>query len=127
MGVLGGIGLVVCAVAVWWTTAAAARGRLARNATFGIRTSVTRTNDEAWLAGHRGALPTTRIVGVVSLVLGAALVAAGLWHGGNEPSTPITVLFTLGYGVLLVGSVVAAWKANSAGEQALPPEERPFG
>lgn len=65
-----------------WMARAAASGRLKRNAIAGIRTSVTMTSDEAWLAAHIRAKRATIWGGVAGVIAGLGallpLPSAGL-------------------------------------------------
>lgn len=112
MGLLGGVSLVGCAVLLWWATAAAAAGRLPRNASIGIRTRATTASDAAWVAGHRAALSPARAVAIVSGLLGVAMAATSVVAGTADPGAAVITLFVLGYGVMGVGTVVAARTAE---------------
>lgn len=50
MGLLGGVGLVICSSVLYVTTRAAARGTVPRNGLAGIRTGRTTASDAAWAA-----------------------------------------------------------------------------
>jgi hypothetical protein len=67
------LGAVACAVGpfVHWLTERAATGRLRRNYWAGLRTSRTLASDEAWVDGHRAALPWTRRTAGATVLLGA--------------------------------------------------------
>ncbi len=119
MGLMtGGVGLVVCALIVWGVTASAARGSLHRNAWAGIRTAATQASDEAWLAGHRAAMPAVQRIAAVSTVLGVAMIVTGLLSGQDDPTPAVITVFVLGYGTVLVGLIVAARTAHRAAHRA---------
>ena len=93
---------------VWWITASAATGRLTKNYFVGLRTSHTLASEEAWLTGHRAALPWARRTALAATVLGAAALGVatlGPWQ--------LAVVFAFaGLASVLVGSLYAAWVAH---------------
>ncbi|WP_265447417.1 SdpI family protein [Flexivirga meconopsidis] len=121
MGLLGGIGLLACAIAIYGVINSAAKGNLPRNGGAGIRTVGTRSSDEAWLAGHRAALPTARLVGLICGALAVLLVIAGAMDGKPDPTVTIVVLFVLGYGIMLGGAFYLARVADRAARETLGP------
>jgi hypothetical protein len=63
-------------------TRQAAEGLIGRNAAAGIRTRYTQASDEAWVSGHKAALPalrTMRLVAVVGIIaaLGGQVLIGG--------------------------------------------------
>ncbi|NYE00217.1 hypothetical protein BJY21_001401 [Kineosphaera limosa] len=118
MGLVSGVSLIGVSVLLWWVTASAARGDLGRNGAVGIRTAATTASDAAWVAGHRAALPTAKITGIVGAIIGGNLVGAGLWSPSEEPSGAVLVLFAVGYSVIIVAALVAARIASQAAREA---------
>jgi hypothetical protein len=112
--IAGGLLVLTGTGAVWGTTAAAASGRLRRNAWAGIRLGSTGVSDAAWLAGHQAALPTGRVTGLASLVLGMTMTIDGAITRNNEGSILFWVLFVVGYGGLLIATIVMAVQASRA-------------
>jgi hypothetical protein len=69
-----------------FVTRQAAEGLISRNVAAGIRTRHTRASDEAWVAGHRDALPALRkMMPVAGIGMIAALVAQVLVGGQAGP------------------------------------------
>lgn len=95
-------------------TRQAAEGGIARNGSSGIRTKHTGASDEAWIAGHRAALPVVRRMWPVAVIGGVIAVAAQLVAGG--PSGIILALATIL--ALVVILVRAASAANRAARTA---------
>ncbi|WP_446665125.1 SdpI family protein [Flexivirga sp. B27] len=127
MGLTGGIGLLACAAAIYFSTWAAARGSLPRGIGIGIRTATTQHSDEAWVAAHRAALPCASVLAAIAGVLGIALMVAGALSFADTVPPMIVVLFVLGYGVVLIGAWPlvriannGALDAGSAREQERP-------
>lgn len=79
-------------------TGLAASGRLRRNLWAGLRTSRTLTSDEAWVAGHRSALPWTRRTAWASVALGLVTVALTL---AGHPTAAIVAGVVAVVGVVL--------------------------
>ncbi len=104
MGLTGGIGLLACAAAIFFSTRAAARGALPRGTGIGIRTAITQHSDASWVAAHRAALPCASVISVIAAVLGLALVVAGALSSPSDASPVVVVFFALGYGAILVGT-----------------------
>lgn len=115
MGLMGGVSLIGCCLLMWWMTASAAAGQIERNSQMGIRTFDTQKSDAAWLAGHRGALPTVCATAIVGLVLGLteAILGAGGLKDGASPG-PIVILFAAGIVWLIAGLSWAAHRASVA-------------
>lgn len=116
LGLVGGIGLVACALAVWLTTRAAATGTLGLNAFAGIRTPSTMASDAAWRAGHQAALSAATTTAAASAGIGIVLVLAGLLADADE-SPLLWILFVIGYGSLLVPMVPIVRIANRAARE----------
>ena len=99
-------------------------GLIGRNGAIGIRTRKTQASDAAWDAAHRAAAPLMRTVGIASLIFGAALVLSGfVWQQENPPAVTM-IVFALGYGAVLVGSVPITIKANAAASRAHANQEQ---
>lgn len=123
-GLIAGSGLILAGTgALWGITAAAASGRLARNGWAGIRIGSTMASDEAWLAGHRAALPASRATGIGALVMGLALMVNAVVADDDDGSVGFWVLFALGYGGVLVGAFFIALRAHRASRATERPEE----
>lgn len=118
MGILGGLGLFMIGGSYLMVAKQGAFGLIGRNGSIGIRTRKTQASDVAWDAAHRAAAPLMRTMGAASLTFGAALVLSGfVWRQENPPAVTI-VIFALGYGAVLVGSVPVTIKANAAATRA---------
>lgn len=119
MGLLGGLMLIPVSALVWTVTAWGARGELAAGHSVGIRTRATTASNQAWRAGHEAALPWARRTGIGGMVLGVLLALSVLLPDSEEsPAVGVTVLlYVLGYGGLLVGSVAMTRAANRAAHQ----------
>lgn len=73
------VGGLVCAAAIYFTTKAAADGRLEKNGLMGLRIPSTMTSEVAWQAGHAAALPhaiRTAVVMVVACIASVVLLIA---------------------------------------------------
>lgn len=112
MGLMGGIGLLTCAVLLWRVVDGAAAGTLARDGNIGIRTRATNASDAAWLAGHRAAAAPARGVALVCGVLAVAMILAALTHRSTDPDALVVSLFITGYAAMIAGSVIVARAAN---------------
>ena len=114
MGILGGLGLFMIGGSYLMVAKMGALGLIGRNGSLGIRTRRTRASDAAWDTAHRAASPLMRTMGVASIIFGVALVLSGLvwWH--EDPPAVTIIIFALGYGAVLVGSVPLMIKANAA-------------
>lgn len=104
MGLIGGIGLLVCAFAIYASTRAAARGSLPRGTGIGIRTATTQHSDEAWVAAHRAAWPCARLLSAIVAVVAVALIIAGAMSPSESNPPVVLALFVLGYGVVTIGA-----------------------
>ncbi|MBD2765842.1 SdpI family protein [Kocuria sp. cx-455] len=118
MGILGGLGLFMVGAFYLMVAKQGALGLIGRNGSIGIRTRKTQVSDVAWDAAHRAAAPLVRTVGIAAVIFGAALVLSGfLWQQENPPAVTM-IIFALGYGAVLVGSVPVAIRANAAAVRA---------
>lgn len=120
MGLLGGVGLLICGAVLYGITRAAARGSVPRNGLAGIRTGRTTASDAAWAAAHRAALSPTAVVSGVAAAFGIALIVAGAVSATDDPTAPVAVLFGIGYGVILAGGWWIVRVANRAAVEADP-------
>jgi hypothetical protein len=93
-----GVTAVLLGPLVHRLTGAAASGRLRRNLWAGIRTSRTLASDEAWVTGHRSALPWTRRTAWACVGLGLVTVALAL---ADLAAAAITVGLVAVAGVVL--------------------------
>ncbi len=118
IGLISGATLMVVGGTVWGFTSAAANGRLGRNMWAGIRTPSTGASDAAWLAGHRAALPASRLVGMASLLIGLAMGVDGIVTRRDEGSVLFWILFVIGFGGTLVSTVAVTIQASRAARAA---------
>ncbi|HWC23699.1 MAG TPA: SdpI family protein [Flexivirga sp.] len=121
MGLIGGIGLLACAAAIFFTTRAAARGTLPRGMRMGIRTAITQASDEAWVAAHGAAMPCARLLSIVATIFGVALIVAGAMASAADTSPAVVVLFILGYGSVLIGAWPLVRIANNGASRRQQP------
>lgn len=98
-----------------FVTGQAAEGRMDRNASSGIRTRHTRASDEAWIAGHRAALPVVKGMWPVAALGTLLAVGAQILAGG--PSGIVLALVTLlAETAVLVRAASIANRAARAGD-----------
>lgn len=88
---------------------AAARGRLPRNGTIGLRLPSMLRSDAAWQAGHRAAQTPAHLS--LGLLIAADLVAVLLANSGTSKAA-----LTVELSVLLLAAI--AWTAIAAGKAA---------
>ena len=112
MGRVGGIGLLVVAVALWRVVDGATAGVLPRNGQSDIRTAATTASDEAWVRGHAAAVAPARRVADSCGTLAAVMMVASVAHGTADPDALTIGLFALGYAVAVVGCVWIATVAD---------------
>lgn len=105
---------VALAVALGWTTWAAAQERLKLNAVAGIRTNATMASSSAWVAGHAAAWPLVRVAAAFSLVGAVAAAAAALT--GNLEAAVVIALIPVA--VVLVAMIPIVRVANRAARAA---------
>lgn len=90
-----------------FVTRQAAEGLVTRNAAAGIRTRHTQASDEAWISGHRAALPVLRkMMPVAGVGIIAALSAQVLIGGQAGPLIALAAL--IAQTVVLFQSTAAA-------------------
>lgn len=119
VGLLGGFSLALAGGILWGVTRMAADGEMGANPVAGIRTAATTASPEAWVAGHRAALPWARWLGVLGLVGGVVLVACGFLDVTDpEAPHPMTMgVFAVGFGGVLLGCIPLVRVANRAARQ----------
>lgn len=96
---LAGVVAAFLGPVLWVVTARAASGRLRLNPWVGIRTARTMGSEQAWLVGHRAALPAARRTAAACVTLGlvaAVLALAGWWRLGLGTALAACVLVLLG-------------------------------
>ncbi len=71
---LAALAVVILGVLILWWARACRRGTFRRNHVLGYRTSLTLSNDDAWIAVHRAIAPFVFVAGIGAVL--AALVAA---------------------------------------------------
>lgn len=120
LGLIGGIGLLLCALGLWRVVVGAASGALSRNAAVGIRTSATQASDAAWHAGHQAAVTPARLLALVCSALAVAMMVASLVGGSADPTALVVVLFAGGYLTMFAGCVVVARAANRGARGVTP-------
>lgn len=82
-------------------------GRISRNGWLGLRVRSTLASDEAWRAAHRAATPIVWLTGSIAVI--AAFAALAFAVSGALPEA--TVLVVLALIVLVVGLLLAGWRA----------------
>ncbi|GEK80981.1 SdpI family protein [Agrococcus baldri] len=110
----GGSGIVIGAIVVALGAAAiiaivhlAGVGRIGRSRWLGLRLAPTLASDETWSAAHRAATPIVWLTGSIAVI--AALAA--LAFAGSGAVREGTVLVVLALVVLVIGLVLAGWRA----------------
>ena len=97
------------AVMVWLITRAAARGHLTANGAIGIRTPATQRSEEAWVVGHRAALPVVAWGGAVVVLASVAVLVGGVLTAQQTETAGL---------MLLVGDIVLAVVAGVVAHRA---------
>lgn len=114
-GLTAGVLLIlVGTVGIWGVTAGAATGRVRRNRLFGIRLGSTLASQDAWITGHRAALPACRVAAVLSLIGGAAITVESAITRDKEGTILFWLLVFAGYISVFVALVVAVIHAHRA-------------
>ncbi|MGP9724536.1 SdpI family protein [Corynebacterium sp. AOP40-9SA-29] len=106
---------VVLAMVVSQVTKAAARGDLPRSGAVGIRTSATKSSDDAWEAGHIAAEPVTRRVTLGVSLLAFIVIVLSLFFDGAW----VTALGVVPFVVVVVSLVPVTVTANRAAKEAV--------
>ncbi|WP_435299098.1 SdpI family protein [Timonella sp. A28] len=89
---------------------------LQRNGDFGIRTKHTKQSDEAWVAGHKAALPLIFVTELFGIVIGLLTVLVGFLSSSEGV---VLVCAGMGYVGLFSLLVVMTRRANHAAQGAL--------
>ncbi|MBP3036494.1 SdpI family protein [Arthrobacter sp. zg-ZUI100] len=97
-------------------TRQAAEGLVGINGSFGIRTRYTRASDDAWVAGHRAALPVVKAMWPVAGVGLAAAVIVHISFGGSAGTGVAFLALMAEVAVVLRSAAVANRAAKAAGE-----------
>lgn len=111
---VGAMLLVVGSFVVRGVVVAAAEGRLRSNALAGMRTTATRSSEEAWRAGHAAGRRAAEVTAVVSAV---PAVAAGVLAVVGGFTDVVGGLVLAGAGVLLAGVVASGVRADRAARE----------
>jgi hypothetical protein len=99
--------VVFLPVVCLFVTRQAASGLIGRNAAAGIRTRYTQASDEAWISGHRAALPPLRMMRVVAVV-GIIVALGGQVLIGGQAGPLIAFTALIAQTVVLFRSTAAA-------------------
>lgn len=94
-----------------FVTRQAASGLICRNAAAGIRTRYTQASDEAWISGHRAALPPFRMMRLVAVVRIIAALGGQVLIGGQ--AGPL-IAFTA-----LIAQTVVLFRSTAAANHAV--------
>lgn len=119
--VIGGFGLVMAGVLCQYATSAAAAGKLPLNSSIGLRTTRTKSSEEAWQAGHRAALPHTKVACVVAIATAVLSVVAAIVANTQDshPAAVVSVVLIIGGYVGFVGLLFVAMRAANRAVDAL--------
>lgn len=118
LGLSGALGLFIVAALVWFTTSANAQEGARPGAFAGIRTPRTTASPEAWVAGHRAALPAARRLSMFAAVMGVVLVLSPFLGGeGDGPNAATWAAFILGFLGISIGAFVLASIAGRGAEE----------
>ena len=101
----GAVGLLVHEV-----TRRAASGRLRRSPWVGLRTARTLASDDAWVDGHRAALPWTRRTAWATVVLGVVTVVLAV----SGAVAPAVATGLLAMAAVIAGSLLGTVAAHRA-------------
>ena len=118
--VTGGLGLILIAVLMRLTVRAFTRGELPVNSVLGIRTQTTKSSEAAWQAAHSAAVPGLRVIALVAVVAAIlpVILAAALGLNTESADRAATWAMGLGYAVVILLLMRAAFVANSAAKNA---------
>lgn len=109
---------VLVGTVMWAVTRSCSADGAAPDPLVGIRTRATKSSPQAWVRGHRAALPLARASGLLSLVVTAAVVlAAVLGSAGVVPRTAASVLAVVGFLAVVGTCGAAALVADRAARQ----------
>ncbi len=93
---------------IWWMTARAADGALARNSFVGIRVRRTLESDEGWVEGHRAALPWARRTSLAAVLLGLVTIAVAL----SGPTQMAFGIAMAAMALIVAGAIMCAVAAS---------------
>jgi hypothetical protein len=107
---------IAAAVLIALSVALPARGAVPRNRWFGIRTTATLRDPDAWQRAHRAALVPTLTAAAVMVVAGVVGCALGQWD-----NMPLILAIAAG---AVAGSLWSTWVAVRAVRQGSGPDLR---
>lgn len=120
-GIFLAFGLLFLSGILFSTTRSAASGRIPPNSGVGIRTKWTRSSQEAWVAGHRAALPTVLASSLICAATGIATLALSF---GGASTTSVLTAAGIGYTSVVLLCLLALKRANDAAKRVLNENRR---
>ncbi|PSK98963.1 SdpI/YhfL family protein [Murinocardiopsis flavida] len=99
---------------------ATTQGGLGRNSAVGLRTSITKSSDAAWAAGHQAAAPWLLACAYTGYLSGALTIASAVLAATGVFSAPgVLIVPAAGFAAVVVLLVVATAIAHSNGADAV--------